>query len=516
MVQDKSLGLQTNRLILDLSGFPAVQLQHFVEVFPSVRTFYIRDLVDTQDFKDPRFQPWRDSLEVIIEERNCAFAQRFLESGTCSSLKSVSFRRLSWPLGNFACTLENTPNLQSLELSNTTLTLQELDTLHSKVPLLKRLVLLDITIRDDDYPTNIVPASKITSFSLGIVRSPENHEILRYMGEKYINLVECSLHDKYSVRFIRWDYDNDMLNRDTFSYFFEKTVANLRSLDITLVVVPTNFSELLDNANSQIQKLTIGEMASFQAVTNLSTSKQTACIQSLTITNIEFNDYSFLKGFIHVKELRLAAKKKTYRHIAQQETDLNALLCIDSLELFELQDFNLSCALPSCVYSLKHLALKRVTLPKRTRLDRFLSTSCPHLHYLKLFNCGLRDIKSDQFDLPRHRLSYLGIRDHFHPHEDYILLVTDNEQNYSIYEPQVDNVNRHFHLHDRAVQRYNEPIPYSSMGCEPFITFQCRSVDIVMVLYADPVYSESIFTSNSMEIMQQALSNSAAHTLNFE
>jgi hypothetical protein len=511
MVQDKSLGLQTNRLILDLSGFPDVQLQHFVDVFPRIRTFYIRDRVGTQDFKDPRFQPWRDSLEVIIEERNDTFTEGFLKSGTCSSLKRVSFRNLCSPLEKFVCTLENTPNLQSLELSHHTLTLQALETLHSKVPLLKRLVLLSITIGDDDYPTNVVPASKIMSFSLGIKRSPGNHEILRYVGEKYINLVEFSLHDKYSFKSIRWDYDAGILNRDTFSYFFEKTVANLKSLDITMVVVPTDFSELLDNANSQIQKLTIGEMASFQAVTNLSTSKQTAYIQSLTITNIEFNDYSFLKGFIHLKELCLASKKKIYRHIAQQETDLNALLSIDSLELLELQDFNLSCTLPSCVYSLKHLALKRVTLPKRTKLDRFLSTSCPHLHYLKLFNCGLRDIKSGQFDLPRHRLSYLGIRDHFRPHEDYMLLVTDNEQNYSIYEPQVYNINRHFHLHDRAVQRYNEPIPYSSMGCEPFITFQCRSVNIVMVLYADTVYSESVFTSNSMEIMRLALSNSA-HT----
>ncbi|KAI8879327.1 hypothetical protein K501DRAFT_276668 [Backusella circina FSU 941] len=488
--QDEKLGLQTRRLLLDLGAFRDTQLYDFPTFFPNVRTFYLTKFNEVQNIKDTRFQPWRDNLEVVIENQGCVFARQFLDSGICLRLKRISFKRLLIRSTEFISSLKNAPNLQSLELTHISINLQELEALHNAVPLLKKLDIASVHLKDGDFPANITPAFSITTISFGITNGIlKQCEILQYATAKYIHLVDFSLNDKFN-KFVGWDHDVESFDDAAFSYFFEKVHSKLKHLEITLIAVPVHFSELLDNANCRIQNLNIESSLSVEVLTKISLSKQAAYIQSLTLANIGFNCYTFLKELIHLKELRLSSKYKKIRHAAPHETDINTILCIDSLELLELNGFNLSCILPSRQYLLKRLVLESVVLPKETTLDNFLSGSCPFLHSLKLFNCELSGINLGHFRLPQHTLSYLCISDDFNSaNNDYMLLYENSIHDISVFEPQTDNINNYFHPCDNAVQGSDKSLPNSRLYHKAFITFECASVDTVVLLYANAIYS---------------------------
>ncbi|KAI8879323.1 hypothetical protein K501DRAFT_303605 [Backusella circina FSU 941] len=482
--QEPKQGLRVERLILNLN-LHNVDMNGLPLLFPNVRVFiYYEISFDLSLTKRQPYFPWHKTIQHMSEYPNTIHAQQTLSSGICPRLTRIAvfegkpFTKPTYLGKDFIGLLKNAPVLKVLSLGGFDLALTDFELLHKNVPLLNSLTIRRSIINCDFFPSDISPATAVTTFSITPHGQLLDDEIrlLQYLGKKYTHLSKLF----YDVRVLdRNEYNELRVYADGLTPFMESLAQKLKTFEIDMSGKSGNLFRVLDNAGCQIRDLTLHGTIKQPVLEQLAQSNQAKHIRKLTIGRMDCDhgDLQWLEGFTGLEELNITNvnwANKAERSII----DLNHLLAIlgDTLTTLILHDFELAFQLATNrQYKVKHLVLYNIILSQQT--DEFISQSFPDLRTIKFIRCGF--IKRN-FLLPNINLFHIQIMQKFPLGNNKILVSTLKREEQRWYTARHSNVVHYseddFSSTDASVFPAFVSLPFDQFKGQPYMSFTCNSI----------------------------------------
>ncbi|KAI8890526.1 hypothetical protein K501DRAFT_328498 [Backusella circina FSU 941] len=482
--QEPSRGYQIQHLIITLSSENAIAYSTLLDLFPNLKKICLSINEHTALFQieQSHYRLKRSNIEYIKDISNSSFTFHLLSYYQCSRLKtlyvSATFTNI---LGKrLIQLLSNCPNLENLNMGEYSITLDDLEQLHTNTPRLLSLALPLIQLLPSRYPTPVIPATAITTCSIITVNRVCEIEIqwLRYIRAKYTNLTSFS----YRNVKIRNQADLGRIEREG----LKPLVGQLESLSINIKDYGSRFFKTLEQATFQGECLDLSGPVQLEILDTFAHFDRARCIKSLKLRVRGINTFGWLKHLVCLTRLELifSFPITSYGKVLKETIQINSFLdmCSDTLESLTLSGVNLDMEISSVkrVYSIVYLELFSVLLPKN--MDSFLSVSLPKLKTLKLQDCALN---GTVIHLPQHSLTHLLISEGEHFKDKYLLLVTDKEKRW--YTAKTNIYNRY----QSVIHTFPDYPPftppvslsYDAWGGTPSMTFICASVNDIMLLH---------------------------------
>ncbi|KAI8879325.1 hypothetical protein K501DRAFT_336167 [Backusella circina FSU 941] len=435
-------GARVERLVLDVELDVDFKMDILPFFFPNVQEFLFFNIYERNDNYHMSFtkklspHPWYRRIEHITEYATELHTQYILNSGLCTHLKTIVISGTDYDLGfKFISSLANAPGLTTLCMCDFSLAISDLELLHETVPLLHSLTLDDGQIACHTLASDLMrPASvmkKLTLKSILVLFVENEILLLHYICMKYINLFELS----YDVMCMNQGIgDMERLYKEGFTRLAETFHSHLGKLSLAFEYQNENPFKMLDDANCQIQELTLGHVVRLPLLEQLARSNQVRFIQALTIDHIlDTSTLQWLKEFTTLKELNLYHPYQgsvTQRKVIK----LGELFAIlgQTLETLRLRTHHLEFDTRHHhrkQYPISHLSFDRTLLPNQ--IDVFISQTLPKLQTLKFKRCVF---EKRSFLLPSMDLSYFEMIESFPQENTYLgvtTLINDEERWYT-------------------------------------------------------------------------------------
>ncbi|KAI8883322.1 hypothetical protein K501DRAFT_314505 [Backusella circina FSU 941] len=428
-----SMGSQVERLVLfNCLDNKVVKKQYICTLFPKTRYIHIRQLsahgIPTPPISDKtrqHLQSFRHHIEHVVDYNKAEFIFYLLTSGACLQLTTLEVE-LSHDVdmvNAFAQLLNNAPNIKTLKIVKSLMLLEALEKIHANLPSLESLSLHDVRIISTHTPAEITPAANLKELSFHDEMPWSRLEAcwLEYVYRKYPNLLHLTL-SVTPVDLDAWTLEEaTVFTREDIMPIVRCLGPRLKRLKIYgNTLAPTVFEDM-DSIGCQIMELDVNNLYKSMTIYPLVLSNQCRYIQSLSLRDLVMFDFELLgKELPVLKDLELFFKKGLTHpdEVVDKRLDLGLLLehCPNTLVSVLISGTELTCKSyreEKRVFELKKLVVGEPWFHEE--MSEFLSTCCPKLTTLILYNCGLNDIV---LKLPNHKLSLFEVNQ---SRPDYII-----------------------------------------------------------------------------------------------
>ncbi|KAI8882371.1 hypothetical protein K501DRAFT_316058 [Backusella circina FSU 941] len=377
-------GAQVKCLILKAFGSSLHDEQVNFDLFPNLRVLYLNRcreqfcmLYDFYNLPQKCMSPLMSRIKILADYNDARFAFQLLSLGTCSNLTSLEVGKMhNRDEGEcIVSVLGNAPALVNLKIKGCNLRLEDIERIHTNLPLLESLLLDGGCIRILSIPCNITPAKHMRTLGTTGVNmiSSEPYQWTEYIVEKYTALLSFrSWRDVYLSQEVFYED----LNRRKWKLFLKELGQQLQSLEVDTGPINSNLLEILDGFNYRLDRLAIYTYDN-QLFSNMEYRNQCKYLKELKLYDVDIFQFKVLKELKAVKLLNI-------RFYEQPRIDVSYFLemCPNGLETLQIESANLECPtnFRNYVFWIKKLTIKDCTLADN--IDRFLSYTCLKLRDL--------------------------------------------------------------------------------------------------------------------------------------
>ncbi|KAI8891198.1 hypothetical protein K501DRAFT_327841 [Backusella circina FSU 941] len=475
---------QVERVFLNAQIDRSSDLGSFLRLFPYPKVIYMPTANVLQLEKS-----WCESLECFCELNSTSITYKLLDSGIYSRLESVAVYRDGFDMSsvNFIKSLANAPALKRLQMKHFSITIEDLELLHTILPTLC-LLDFDSTTLFGYYglpDSNIEPAISVTSLTLHLdciefVDTTVN--LFKYISKKYTNLTEAKFY--ISLEDMTDDDDVSVIYHDGMVPLLQRFGSQLKKVSLFSVASPRILLEMLDEVDYHLESLDIQLLLSADRINEpLGTRKQLKYITTFKLMGLSSTTFHWLSDFIVLKELDLTFSQLPSNTRTPRPITLNRILeaCPETLESITIANVKLIYE-PSNIQLpfVKRLYLRDSILA--SHIDIFISKTLPHLRYLGLEYCQLA---YKQLSFPDLNLDYLEINDIHKLGKDNLLVITSHDDEQQLYAKSASRLydsemKQAFLKYDSALYPFGKRILDSSPNARPFISVACASVNNVV------------------------------------
>jgi hypothetical protein len=422
--QKPELATNVEHLLIWRVGPLNVSEREILELFPNLKTLAYSKFDSPQgtaNISNGITRPLSRKLTSIRDVSDGVLTRLGLAEGLFTHLISLYLNFSTEHMGKrnpMVPLLKDMPALKYLELDNIMITIDDFETLHSNIPSLQSLKVLDMQMWPSDFPTGIKPARAFTSLEFyGEFEVPQSkYDLFKYIIEKYPHLT----HLVYSVRdWIPDDFDkSSLILRADFPDVVHKLGSQLQTLsyygdmDIFSKEIQVNKSKwnlkkvIYRQCINQSKLAALTQLHQFRFVENL----------DLCISRLPFS-LSRLTDMKHLRFLRL--------HFFQWDDTLldsesglehNKSITLNLDELFQHLHSSVESVHVYCRYAgfdddldIQYTNIKTLILEVSTpqkKFDSFITKRLPNLHSLTLsdsYKLG------ETLNFPNHQFSFLKI-----------------------------------------------------------------------------------------------------------
>jgi hypothetical protein len=347
-----------------------------VKTIPSLPILFFRD---NGHFKTPIDLTHSNSkIEFLSDHSNCELTCQISTSNLGGRLEVLYLNLYRVPdVHNIFSQLKGLSVLKKLSLKFAQIRLRCLEELHRNIPSIEDFALDNLTVMDGIMPSNIVPATCITKFKLGIKAtsgSKSHKEFYQYMTKKYINITDIEYIDaalpSHSADERKSIYLDGILD------FYKLIGPNIDELNLEHVPDCANPFEALDAVGSKIRKFDLDIREAGTIYDYLCQSNQSKYIEKLGLCLPNFCSPDIIKRIPRLTELSL-----TLSHHHSFVDYLDA--CPPSLKHLTLKSQYLTrTPLPSHVYSIETLVIESKIL--NSSIGNVITYCLPNLVKLTL------------------------------------------------------------------------------------------------------------------------------------
>lgn len=479
-------GAQVEYLIINLYIHESLNLNDLTLFLPNLRLFYV-NAPHTVFSKTPAsIQPWSQRIEHVFLYDNPSLANTIFNSNSCCQLKRLTIDGESLTTPGFFQNISNLVHLTELLVNDFELTLDSLESLHTNLPYLKSLTFDQSQLKYDPLLFNISPVTSISKFHfINEAESTSTVETqaiwFRYIARKYPNLSDLKFFNTCQEEEDS-DEDDEMLNipdaSTQFGEFFRNIGVGLKELHLKSNILPLNLFELLDDANCQVQHLSLSSTLVDSIIKNVTRSNQNRSIQVLELDCVSSEDMQWARGMLALKTLSMQYED------GFGVAGLNNILemCPNTLESLELKDVKLAIDPSSLTrpFPIKHLTFNHVGLPEQ--FDAFFSVYLPLLRGLKIIYCT---IPNPNISLPNHHLSHFEVLDSTFGRKTMLLVATSKDNRRALYRTRCHN-GRSISIQEEVsgiipFEAHSRCTIYNPATDDPTLLLECASVNSVVV-----------------------------------
>ncbi|KAI8882263.1 hypothetical protein K501DRAFT_101995 [Backusella circina FSU 941] len=351
-----------------------------------------------------------------------------------------------------------------------------MESIHTNLPLLKSLILVDMMFMQCPTINNIEPAVLLTKLHIATqLKAAHNTRSawLRYIGKKYPNLSNLNIPFLDDKILEGKDDEGNVINQnDIYQAMFNGFGPQLKKLELSNSSVPYNLFEILDKSGCALKELRLNTFINNSAVGRMPFTVQSYNIQKLVIQFKSARKTKWLQIMPSLKHLVLICGGLTI------EFETIMKLCTSRLESLEISNMDISTMMPSAVKNrtLRSLKLTKCKIPDD--FDTFISNTLPELSTLKLIFCPFQ---KEIFSIPNLRLFHLEYLDHKFRQRNKVLVNTWEDKESKLY------ISGH-RYRDNVKDRYDNSTPSlypaskcTAPGATPYLTVECASVKNVTV-----------------------------------
>ncbi|KAI8890519.1 hypothetical protein K501DRAFT_310935 [Backusella circina FSU 941] len=495
--QQQEEASRVERLILDLDLDKKFDMNLIMTLFPHLRVLFLRrakqpapitTIINTsQSLKT-------SCIEHLAEAKSYVLTHNILSTHLCPYLKTLSVNACDDSNKKLIPLLANAPNLRKLSITALRISFNDLESLHTSLPLLDSIQFFYAKfLNDDDFmPRNIQPATFVTQFALeaGRASAETQTEWLRYIHKKYPNLTDW----EFRCLNDRLDREENVenVNKEGLIPLLQGFGPQLKRLSTVSRNYGPDFFTSLDSTGCQIQNLSLSMGLQPSLLDAFVTSSQVRYIQLLKIQVVQVGNFEWLKDLPVLKELVLDYKFRfdVDRKAVKETIQLNRLLdvCPDTMEALRIMhaciniDHTDSYTKSSC--NIKKLGFFSIPLPDH--MDHFISNYFPKLQTLVLEFCGLQ---RKTFNLEGHHLSFVRIAEGVIFKDTHLLMITNkSRQWYTAKQCLFNYIDLKDHFCIRDTQIYHTATKTllasdtASDTTEPTLTFKCASIRTLLLL----------------------------------
>jgi hypothetical protein len=446
-------------------------------LFPNLRLVRLIDTGENNTLctKQPQIASIKPKMNEISDYGECELTRSLINANLCANLKILQVHLSSTyeKRSGVVPQLKNIPTLEYLTISDSYLTIDECEILHTNLPSVKNFSLDVVYLVESAIPHHIQPAVTITSLTWRVrvmsFQDIDTHlDWCMYMSRKYTTLTYFDFFDLECT-----DYGPDYINqlfRYGIFFILQANARYLQFLRVNCMPYGVNVFKALDDFGCKIQHLHIDPSENIPIFRDLAQSNQSNHIQKLSLENINIYPITLLKNMTALTTL--SATCCLFGYDGEGMTiNLNTLLtaCPDTLKSLSISDFRLEFNFPTdhstCIEKL-HISCTNLT----NTLCSIISTSLPKLNCLTLFGRVTQDLT---LLLPNHHLSSFSINGRSNQ-SDYYLSLTLPE----------DHITRFYAIQDKKTTS-NMPhlyrkksiiIPFDELSERPAFSLQCGSI----------------------------------------
>ncbi|KAI8882262.1 hypothetical protein K501DRAFT_316215 [Backusella circina FSU 941] len=460
-------------------------LKQLTQYLPNLRTFSCYGKHDRKNQQYPGlvFHPLNNDIDHIIDESERLLFIPFLSYNKLAHLKKLTIKADGTPLNDIIIALENAPGLTNLIVKDMTITFDDIELLHEALPKLSSLGLEVKSLTSTRLPTDISPAILVTSFSftaIGFVPICRQAEWVDYIRHKYTMLSEFSYIFNPNGYYLT---DGGVRYREWFRPLLQQLGPQLKKLLLDAKRIPMNLFEILDHAGCQIQHLTLRSITP-RLLEQLEKSNQRKHIKTLQTRFKNHSCQHWKNNSNQLTALSVPLFSKTSlleSKVPKSEVTYDDILhmCHDALTSLDIKvaQINPHLSTPYTHLSVQALSLTDTNLPDD--FDHFISSSFPHLRYLKFINCKFN---RHTLNMPNLSLSQLQIEEQQFNDDYKIEVITSNQKRYSFNTSFQSLV--YLRRNSDSYKAPYRSVPIDSLNCHPDLTVICASLDKVYACHS--------------------------------
>ncbi|KAI8887730.1 hypothetical protein K501DRAFT_268589 [Backusella circina FSU 941] len=505
VLNEDSPGKKCKRLVLDHHsrvGFDKVTL---ARLFPNLKFLALLLMETKSSHTTPQFtkeqskilEPWRNSLETLIERSYTKRLLDFLNTGVFTRLTTLVItpdtKVLYSHFSGLSHVLKNTPVLKNIHLHYHHIDLFDLQELHDNVPTLISLIMntcrltcsRGIPIHTQQPPTTtLLRTLKLSALSSTLNSTPG---IVDFFVSAYTHLWSLSLViGEYDCANYR---DTDTHLESFFTDIVTKVGRHLTELELKIPIKTPQIYSFLEKRDTRLKRLDINALLDKRVLVNMVSLAAIHHLETLSLVQVPPLCFSIFKRLGGLKVLQLAFKRKMMHWFPIELVEM-LLHLPETLEILELTYVSIDVAPTADSYrsNLKYLKLTYTEITETA--SRYLPIYFSKLDSLVLYYCRT----NGNLDFSNHCFSFVHIvyyeRHYCHLETDELdrsrristhlkLTTGDKSKHYMYRKPLYNGINPRFNaeycdVHDHALRNLGTPAPYDESL--KYLHFKCDSV----------------------------------------
>ncbi|KAI8886308.1 hypothetical protein K501DRAFT_309843 [Backusella circina FSU 941] len=444
-------------------------------------------------------------LEHLMDFGRFELTLQLLTQGFCPTLRTLELTKpvLVYYGNSYIPFFESIRCLIKLKMWDGHFTMQNIEDIHSKLPLLETLEVSEMAQIMFDIPRNIEPVPSVKSLTINLGEGGNNISKIRwlqYIRKKYPSLQHFISHINAA--------DNEELYNEL-EVFLQYYGPQLKTMGSIEVPSRHDVLKVMDNCGCQIQNLSLYKL---NKLPSMNTSKQRKYIQSLSLYGSTLISYGFLKSMTALTKVKIC-----YYYPGQSPSDYPTTIALDGIlgffprTLESLTIANVQVDFfggPTYLqFPLKSLTLSFCQIDGR--FEEFVTKALPQLDTLILERNSI-STESESLILPNHHLSYLSI-DPVYPDLDINILITtldDRKTRLYCFNREVTFINNPKRSDPYSIYYYEtvKPIPF-----EDGDTFMLSKSNMWRVFY-NAIINKQVFSAYFMNSISFSFSDTDCYS----
>jgi hypothetical protein len=470
-------GTQVEYLVIEINYGDSYQLEELLPLLPNLRYLYVCPWNTILSDSQSQVQQWTHRIRQLEIHNNAIWINELLSANNFHRLKRLYLDDPFFYDPKAFNVLSNIQSLSELKLHNARdLTLEFMESIHTTLPLLKSLTIVDIMFMQCPTIQNIQPVTMLQKLHLVTQLTPSKDTRLawlRYMAKKYPNLSSLNMPFLDDKLLEGKDDDGNVINQtQIYQALFNNCGPRLKHLGLTNSTIPFNLFEILDKSGCTLKHLKLNTYTNNTAVGRMPFTVQSYNIESLEIQYKATKRMKWITVMPSLKHLVLSCNNLTieFEHVLK--------LCSGTIETLEINnmviDIKNTPSTPPC--KLKSLKLSKCKIPND--FDAFISKYLPNISTLKMIFCPY---PKETLSVPNLQLFHFEYLDYKFRHRNKVLVNTLENKESRLYISGYryrDSVKDRYHNNTPSLY---PPSKCTAPGDTPDLTVECATVKNVIV-----------------------------------
>ncbi|KAI8885299.1 hypothetical protein K501DRAFT_270875 [Backusella circina FSU 941] len=343
---------------------------------------------------------WRVLLQYINVE-DSAFMKLLLRRVQFRNIKTLVMTYAIFDFNSILKIITEIPELTHFLVQTWTFSMEGLELLHYKLPLLTKLTIRAYWLNLEPALLEIEPSPLMKSFHLDYIQtmpvmSADNYWLDYYICRKYPNLSDIQYCTKWNVldkRLLSRNGGDMALTRleSGLCSLFSELGPKLKRLSIKAARLPKNVFQMMDEYNCRLSSLSFRSITAHTMLDSFLVSNQINTIRKLEFskTTLPLKDLSVLTG---LEELSLDFN---YPSIRNTTHDIKIILDAfpDSLKTLSLSKLALTSNGSTPRIKSRLVKIRFFNCVFRQDVDTTLARCLPQLKHFNAFFCTFQDMK---------------------------------------------------------------------------------------------------------------------------